>query len=179
VLADAIAANAIAATLDGAPLVVDPATTGYVDGRDSYTATFARPATRSAVVPSSTSTLSISDGEITWSVDVANLWSNDLALEAPLAAGTNTFVWPSAAATGPDSTIDWACIDVGEQTSACGGYEVDVPAIEISQQFIVANVLGANGTPVTVTAERSADVQSGGDGPVFFTRIYDRLEARL
>jgi hypothetical protein len=179
VLADAIGANEITATLDGAPLVVDPATTGYADGRDSYTATFALATTRSAVVPPSSSTISVGDGEITWSVDIANLFANDLALESPLDAGSNTFVWPSAAATGPYSTIDWACIDVGEQAAACGGYQVDVPAIEVSQQFIVANVNGAAGTAVTITAEREADTQSSDDGPVFFTGIYDRLAASL
>jgi hypothetical protein len=179
VLADAIDAGEITATLDGAPLVVDPAATGYADGRDSYTATFARAATRSAVAPPSSSHISVGDGEVAWSVDIASLFANDLATTAPMTAGSNTFVWPSAAATGADSTIDWACIDVGEQAAACGGDQVDAPAIDVSQQFIVATVTGASGTPVIVTAERDADTQSGDNGPMFFTHIYDQLAARL
>jgi hypothetical protein len=175
VLADAIDANEISATLDGAALAIDPSTTGYAYGRDSYTATFERATARSATEPTTTSRIAISDGEITWSVDIANLFANDLALEAPLATGSNTFVWPSAAATGPYSNIDWACIAVGDQAAACGGYDVDVPAIEVSQQFIVASVNAAPSTPVIVTGERNADTDTGDDGPVFFTRIYDRL----
>ncbi|HEY1547741.1 MAG TPA: hypothetical protein VGG28_07975, partial [Kofleriaceae bacterium] len=125
------------------------------------------------------SQIAVSDGEITWTVDIASLFANDLAATSPIAAGSNTFVWPSAAGTGPNSNIDWACIDVGDQAAACGGYEVDVPAIAVSQQFIVANVAGDAGTPVTITGERNADAQSGDDGPVFLTGIYDQLDATL
>jgi hypothetical protein len=177
-LADAIDAGEISATLDGTTLVVDPTATGFTGGRDAYTATFALATTRSAVVPASTSTISVGDGEITWTVDVANLFANDLATTAPMTAGTNTFVWPSAASTGPESSIDWACVEIGDQASACNN-QVDVPAIEVSQQFITATVAGTTGTQVTITAERSANAQSTGDGPVFFTSIFDQLATQL
>ncbi len=179
VLADAIDAGEISATLDGAALVIDPTATGYTGGRDAYTATFALAPTRSAASPPASSLIAVGDGEITWSVDVANLFANDLATTAPVTAGTNTFVWPSAASVGPDSPIDWACVEIGDQASACGGDQVDAPAIEVSQQFITATVAGASGTQVTITAERSANAQSTGDGPMFFTSIFDQLATQL
>lgn len=181
VLGDAVAAGELSATLDDAPLALDPGTTGYVGGHDAYTVTFALAAPRSAsTAPSAASSrIAISDGEITWAAAVPNLFANDLAATAPLAAGSNTFVWPSAAATGPSSTIEWACVAVGDQASACGGDEVDAQALAVSQQFITATVAGSAGTPIAVTAERSADPDSSNDGPTFFTHVFDRLDARL
>src|SRR6185312_13826797 len=148
VLGDAVDAGEITATLDGTPLAIDPATTGYQGGHDSYVVTFTLAAPRSAVPGPASSHITVSDGEKAWSVDVASLFANDLATTAPLAAGPNTFVWPSASATAPYSTIDWACVDVGSQPSACGGYEEVAQALDVSQQFITANVTGAAGTPV-------------------------------
>ena len=166
-LHDAIAAGAIAATLDGRGLVVDPTTTGYADQRDSYVATFALPVTESAVTHPATSQIAVTDGTITWSVAIADLFANDLA---PVAPGSHTFVWPSAASPGPDSLIDWACAAIDGQASTCD--------LAVSQQFITADLDAAPGTHVTITAERSADQSSSGDGPPFFVRIDDRLDAQ-
>ena len=179
VLADAIAAGEITATLDDSPLAIDPTETGYRDQRDSYVATFGLAAPKSAVSHPASSQLSVSDGDTTWSVTIANMFANDLAAAAPMTAGENTFVWPSAASPTAYSSIDWACVDVAGQSSACGGYESNQQAVGVSQQFITASLAGTPGTSVAVTAERSADTQSSGDGPMFLVRIDDLLDATL
>jgi len=166
VLHDAIAGDAITATLDGRPLVVDANATGYVGQRDSYVAAFALPATESAIAHPASSQLVITDGAITWSAEIAGLFANDLAELSP-----STFVWPSAASPGPDSLIDWACVAVDGQASSCD--------VTISQQFITVDLQGAPGTHVAITAERSADPPISGDGPPFFVTIDDRLDTQL
>ncbi len=177
VLHDAIASGEITATVNGTPLVIDQATTGYFGQHDSYVASFALPG--AMTLTSTPAEISITDGQTSWSAVIEHLFANDLAAMGPTAQGPNTFVWPSAAATGPDSPIDWACIEVDGQPSACGGYEVATPAIGVSQQFITANLSGAPGTKVTVTAERTANRDPSGDGPTFLARIVDRLDTTL
>ncbi|HEY1818172.1 MAG TPA: hypothetical protein VGG74_37775 [Kofleriaceae bacterium] len=179
VLGDAIEAGSISATVDGDALAIDQGATGYRDGRDSYVATFELAAPRSASPHPASSQISISDGETTWSAEIAALFVNDLAAAAPMTAGENTFVWPSAASPSAYSTIDWACVDVAGQSSACGGAESDQEAVGVSQQFITATVDGAPGTSVSITAERSVDAVSSDDGPTFLVRIDDQLATTL
>ena len=179
VLADAMTSGELTATLDGKPLMIDHSRTGYFGGHDSYVAAFGLPGTMTALQPSKTSSIVISDRTVTWSAQIDDLFANDLAATAPTVPGQNTFVWPSAASSAPYSTIAWACVDVAGQTAACGGYEATAQAIDVSQHYITANLSGPPGTTVSVTAERSANRDSTGDGPTFLTRIVDRLDTAL
>lgn len=179
VLHDAIESGEIVATLDASPLVIEPGTTGYFGQHDSFVATFALPGTRSTTSPGATSQVTISDGQETWSVEIAQLFANDLQAPSPVTPGPNTFVWPSATSSTPYSLIDWACVEIAGQAEQCGGYEIATPALAVSQQYITADLTGAPGTAVTVTAERSANTSTSGDGPAFLTRILDRLETTL
>ena len=170
VLHDGIASGEIQATLDARPLVIDAASTGYFGQRDSYAAVFEPPETDAAISHGATSQIAITDGVTTWSAAIANLFANDLAATGSI-SGQTTFVWPSAASPAPYSLIDWACIAVAGQASEC------TPAI--SQQFVTATLVGAPGTHVIVTAERSANTQMAGDGPELFVHVDNRLDAML
>jgi hypothetical protein len=179
VLADAMADGSISATVDDAPLAIDQTATGYHGEHDSYVATFGLSAPKSAVAHPASSQIAVSDGETTWTVEIASLFANDLSVTGPMAAGEDTFVWPSAASPSPYSSIDWACVEVAGQAAACGGSESDQNEVGVSQQFITADLEGESGTSVTVTAERSADTQSSDDGPMFLVRIDDLLATAL
>ncbi len=125
VLGDAVDAGEITATLDERPLVIDPSGTGYFQNRDYYRARFGLPETRSATIhPPGISTITITDGETSWSGEIADLFTNDLAAQGPITPGQNELVWPSATAPSPYTNIDWACVEVGVQASACGGDSV-------------------------------------------------------
>jgi hypothetical protein len=179
VLHDAITAGEISATLDGAPLAIDPNHTGTYGTGDSYMATFALPEVAARTAGPATSTIAISDGETTWSAAIPNLLMNDLAPTAPLVAGTNVFEWPSAASQAPYSTIAWACLEVAGASAACDGEQVHDPAISISQQYITATIAAAPGARIELTGERQVDVASSGNGPMFSAQIYARYSGSL
>ena len=182
ILRDAMDAGQIVTTLDGEPVPVDPVTTGTYGGGNSFVAAFVRPSGRHGVTPpgpATSSTIAISDGTVTWSARVADLFTNDLAPTGPLAAGEVVFEWPSAASETPYSTIAWACVEVTGSSAACGGTEVAEPAITIAKQYITATIEGDPGAAVVVTGERHINPESDGNGPVFFTRIQARFAGTL
>ncbi len=171
-LRDAITAQQITTTLDGAPLVIDPTATGTFDDGDRFVAAFALPATPAQpLVAAAASTIAISDGEVTWQAQLADLFADDLAPVVPLVAGANTFEWPSAASASPASTIAWACVEVVGRSAACDGDEAQDPSIAISQQYITAQISGAAGDAIEVTGERRVNPTSSDDGPTFLTSI--------
>ncbi len=139
-LADATTSGELAATLDGAPLAIVPGATGYADERDRFTATFGLTADAPAVTLAggpTTSTISVSDARTTWTVDIADLMSDDLAPTGPvLAAQPTTLTWPSAATTAPWSTIDIACITVAQRAAACDSDQAQDPGIAITENLV-------------------------------------------
>ena len=178
-LHDAVATGELSASLDGEPLSIDPNHTGTYGTGDNYKATFALPAVATRTVGSEMSTIAISDGVTTWSAQIPNLMTNDLAPTGPLVAGTNVFEWPSAASQTPWSTIAWACLEIAGTSAACDGEAVHDPAISISQQYITATIAAAPGQHVQLIGERDAAIASSGDGPTFLTRIYARFSGAL
>lgn len=169
VLRDAIEAEQITVSLNGAPLTISPSGTGEAGVGDSYVATFDLPDS----VPAATlSTIAISDGESAWSADFANLLTADLAPTAPLVAGTNTFEWPSAASPAPWSTISSACVEVVGASATCRGEGEADPGIAIAQQYITATIAAAPGAPIEVTAQRDAIAASSGNGPQLLAHIH-------
>jgi hypothetical protein len=172
VLRDAVAADQITTTLDGMPLVIDPVATGTFDTGDRFVAAFALPMglAHSTVSPA-VSTIAISDGDVTWSADIADLFVDDLAPTGPLVPGDNVFEWPSAASPAAFSTIAWACVEIVGSSSACDNDQMQDPAIAISQQYITATIAGATGDAIALTGERHVNPASSGDGPTFLTQI--------
>ena len=178
-LRDAMTGGQITATLDDQPLLIDAFKTGTYDSGDRYVAAFmtAPEATReSPMPPPATSSITISDGETTWTAKVDHMFANDLAPMAPITAGTNVFEWPSAASPNPYSTIAWACIEVTGAASACESDTVHDPSIAISQQYVTATIAGATGDHVQLTGERDINPTSTGNGPSFLTKIVARYQ---
>ncbi|HUJ57126.1 MAG TPA: hypothetical protein VLX92_01475 [Kofleriaceae bacterium] len=175
-LGDAATSGQLAATLDGTPLALAPAS-GYMDGDDHYTATFELPATGEIARQAATSsTVSVSDQVSTWSVEIPALFADDLAVAGPMMASeANTAVWPSAATSEPWSTIDAACISVASRGAACHGDASDDPGISITEQYVQIDVAAQPGDGYTLWAERWAHPQSSGDGPTFFATILDQV----
>jgi hypothetical protein len=175
-LGDAVDAGEIHATLDGAPLAIAPSDTGYFGNGDRYVAAFVLPAARPQVA--SSSTLTITDPETTWTAQVPNVMTNDLHPTAAMVAGqTNTVSWPSAA-TGdePYSTIDWACIQVGTRDAAC--YRSDGtgdPGVSVTQQLVTIDVPALPGDAFTVWGARRFTATPSGNGNDVFTTVLGQV----
>lgn len=168
----AIDAHEISVSLDGQPLALDPNHTGTYGQGDNYKATFALPQ-QIARTAGAMSMIAITDGDTTWSASIPNLLTNDLAPTGPLVAGTNVFEWPSA------TSIAWACLEVVGRSAACDGESVHDPAIAISQHYVTATVVAAQGERVELTGERDVAVESSGNGPTFLAHVYARYAGTL
>jgi hypothetical protein len=171
-LGDAVDGHQLSATLNGAPLTMDPTATGYFGNGDRYVAAFAE----TSCPHTASSALAISDGQTTWSFHVLDLMTNDLVPTAPLVAGQPAQIeWPSAAnATQPVSTIDWACIQVAGRTAACTGNGAADPGIAIVLQRITTDVAANPGDPYVITAARVLTATSTGDGNDVFVTVLDQ-----
>ena len=171
-LGDAVDSRELAATLNGAPLVMDPTATGYFGNGDRYVAAFAN----TSCPKTASSALAITDGQTTRSLHEIDLMTNDLAPTAPLVAGQPARIaWPSSAnATQPASAIDWACIQVADRSAACIGNGATDPGIAIEQQFITADVAANPGDPYVITAARGLTAPSTGDGNDVFVTVLDQ-----
>jgi hypothetical protein len=161
-LADAVAAGDIHVTLDDHPLDLDPLT-GYTQQGGTYSAIFDLPASAARgmpgpATPPARSTLIITDGTVTWHAQFAGLFTNDLAPVSSLAAGDNTFEWPSAALTNdglPD--IRSACLEVVGRSSNCASY-----GHGISQQYVTLPIDANPGDTIVVTGTRWDDAPDSG-----------------
>lgn len=175
-LGDAVDSHALAATLNGAPLTMDPTATGYFGNGDRYVAAFAE----TQCPRTASSALAITDGATTWSFHVIDLMTNDLAPTAPLVAGEPAHIaWPSAAnAAQPASAIAWACIQVAG-TRVCTGDGAADPGIAIEQQTITANVAANAGDPYVVTAARVLSVPSTEDGNDVLVTVLDQTSGTV
>ncbi|HEU4614969.1 MAG TPA: hypothetical protein VFS15_22915 [Kofleriaceae bacterium] len=177
-LGDAVDADQIHATLDGAPLAIAPSDTGYFGNGDRYVAAFVMPAAHAEVATGPTSMLTITDSETTWSVRVGDVMTNDLHPASAMTAGqANTVIWPSAA-TGdqPYSTIDWACIQVGTHGTACYRSEgTSDPGISVAQQLLTIDVPAQPGDTFTVWGARRFSATSAGDGNDVLTTVLDQV----
>jgi hypothetical protein len=176
-LADAVAAGEIQVSLDGRPLVLDPST-GFTQQDGSYSALFDLPATSAREMTSSDGVMGrpqllITDGVTTWHAQFAGLFTNDLAPVAPLAAGDNTFEWPSAQRTNDGvAEIEAACLEVVRRSSHCTSYGDGNPN-GISQQYVTLPSDANAGDKIVVTATRWDDAQESGASQ-FIARIKNR-----
>ena len=175
--ADAVSAGQIDVTLDDRPLVLDPQT-GFTQQGGTYTAYFDLPAVASretpgAAAPPTQSRIVITDGITTWHAQFAGLFTNDLAPVAPLAAGDNTFVWPSAKLTNDGiPEIETACLEVVGRSSHCASYGDGNPN-GISQQYVTLPNDANAGDEIIVTGERWDDAPDSGASQ-FIARIKNR-----
>lgn len=171
-LGDAVDSHDLSATLNAAPLAMDPTATGYFGNGDRYVAAFAN----TSCPRTASSALAITDGQTTWSFHVIDLMTNDLAPTAPFVAGQPARIaWPSAAnATQPTSTIEWACIQVAGRSAACVGNGAADPGITIEQQLITTDVAANPGDPYVITAARELTAPSTGDGNDVFVTVLDQ-----
>ena len=191
--ADAVSAGEITATLDDRPLVLDPQT-GFTQHGGDYTAYFDLPAiaaqtpasretptlatprareTPGSNLPPTQSRIVITDGITTWHAQFTGLFTNDLAPVAPLVAGENTFVWPSAKLTNDGvPEIQSACLEVVGHSSHCTSYGDRNPD-RISQQYVTLPNDASSGDPIVVTAERWDDAPDSGASQ-FIARIKNR-----
>lgn len=178
--ADAVSAGQIEVRLDNRPLVLDPQT-GFTQQGGSYSAYFdltsattARgTAGQGAVTPPGVSTVIITDGSETWHAQFAGLFTNDLAPVAPLAAGDNTFEWPSAKLTNDGiPEIQTACLEVVGRSSHCASYGDGNPN-GISQQYVTLPSDASPGDAIVVTGERWDDAPDSGASQ-FIARIKNR-----
>ena len=174
-LGDAVDANQLVATLDGASLAIDSDSTGYFGNDDRYVAAFTAPIAQ--LIIDTTATVSISDQQTTWAFQATKLMTNDLAPVSAMTAGqANTVTWPSAGeADQPSTTIEWACVQVADRTAACLGNGASDPGIDIAEHFITVDVPASAGDPYTVSAARSAAVTEFGDGPQVFVTVLGQV----
>ena len=172
-LGDAAESGQITATLDGDPLVLDPSS-GYYGNRDSFIAAYIPSAQRSRTDHPTSSIVSVTDQETTWTVTIADLLSNDLQPAGPIVASQPvTLVWPSAASASPYSTIDWACAEIAERDAACQGQQHDDPGIRIAQQYIHVDVPSVLGDYMVITSQRETHPNAT-NGPMFLTSILNK-----
>ena len=169
-LGDAVATGQIEVRLDGEALAL--ASGVNVDNHDHYTATFVLPNGAPRTTSPVTSTVTVADPQTTWSVQIDDLFTNDLAPTGPvLAQGPSTLVWPSAMTAAPWSTIDWVCVDVAGRTAAC----TQDAGVEISQQLVRVDVPAQPGDRFAIRGQRWAHPVASGDGPTFFASILDQV----
>jgi hypothetical protein len=166
--------------LDGQPLVLDPATTGY--DHEGYAATFVLPDpsswdTHTTCPPGTRSTVTVTDQQTTWSATVPDLFANDLHPVAAMVANQpDTLAWPSAASEEPRSTIYFACIEVGQHDAACVEGDFSDPGIAIAQEYVHVDIAANAGDPFTAWGRREVySVITGGDAPMFDTQVFDRV----
>lgn len=179
VLADAAESGQLVVTLDGEPLPLEPGSRSYHDGQDAYVAAFSSGSSRSRTDRPTSSTVSVTDQETTWTATIADLFTNDLQPTGPMVANQpDTLVWPSAATDRPYSTIEWACIDVAKRDAACHGEAADDPGITIMQQYVHVDIDAVPGDGVVITGSRRVDV-SVPDDEYFMTSILDRWSAKF
>lgn len=179
VLADAAESGQLVVTLDGETLPLEPASRSYHDGQDAYIAAYSSGSSRSRTDPPTSSTVSVTDQETTWTATIADLFTNDLHPTGPIVANQpDTLVWPSAATSGPYSAIEWACIDVAKRDAACQGEEVDDPGITIMKQYVLIDLPADSGDGVVITGSRRADA-SVSDDEYFLTSILNRWSANF
>jgi hypothetical protein len=179
VLADAAESGELVVTLDGETLPLEPASRSYHDGQDAYVAAYSSGSSRSRTDPPTSSTVSVTDQETTWTATIAGLFTNDLQPTGPIAANQPaTLIWPSAATSGPYSAIEWACIDVATRGAACHGEDVADPGIEIMKQYVLVDLPGDPGDGVVITGSRRADAACSDDG-YFIVSILDRWSANF
>jgi hypothetical protein len=178
VLGDATESGQIVATLDGDELVLD-GNTGYHGTNGSYIAAFTPSAERSRTDHPASSTVSVTDQDTTWTVTIQNLLTNDLQPSGPLVANQpDTFVWPSAASPDPWSTIDWACVDVAQDSACHYNDEVQDPGVTIEQQYVHVDVPANAGDAIVVTGQRFVS-PTASNGPTFFISIRNRVSANF
>jgi hypothetical protein len=178
VLGDATASGQIVATRDGDELVLDDST-GYRGNNDSYIAAFIPTTERSRTDHPASSIVTVTDHDTTWTVTIPNLLTNDLQPSGPLVANQpDTFVWPSAASPDPWSTIDWACIDVANDSACHYSDEVHDPGITIEQQYVHVDVPANAGDDIVVTGQRFVN-PTASNGPTFFISILNRTSANF
>lgn len=175
--ADAVSAGEIHVSLDNRPLVIDPKT-GFTQQGGSYSAIFDLPAAAARETPgsdtlSARSTVIITDGTITWHAQFGGLFTNDLVPVAPLAAGDNTFEWPSAKLTNDGvPEIELACLEVVARSSHCTS-NGDRDPDRISQQFVTLSSDANPGDTIVVTGTRWDDAQDTGASQ-FIAQIKNR-----
>ncbi len=175
--AAAISAGEIQVTLDDRPLVLDPRT-GFTQQGGDYSAYYDLPASAprtkaGAASPPGRSLILITDGSTTWHAQFAGLFTNDLAPVAPLAAGDNTFEWPSATLTNDGiPEIQRACLEVVGRSSHCASYGDGNPN-GISQQYVTLSSDAARGDAIIITGERWDDAPDSGASQ-FIARIKGR-----
>ena len=106
--------------------------------------------------------------QTTWSFDVANLKTNDLAAASPFVSGqANRVVWPSASdVDDASSTILWACVQVANGVPACLGNGANDPSIQIENDLIAIDVAANAGDPYTVWGARVVISPSSDAHPV-------------
>ena len=177
-LADAAASGQLEATVDGAPLVLDPGNTGSFGNGDHVTATFVLPpsAAIARAGDTTTSIVMVTDQQTTWTVEIPALFAQDMQPVGPMLANqANTAVWPSAATTDPWSTIDFACIEVAARAAACFGTTTKDPGISVAHEYVHVDVPATSGDRFTLWAERFSHPQASGGGPIFFATILDQV----
>lgn len=172
-LGDAVDADEITATLDGSALAIAPTDSGYFGNGDRYVAAFVMPDAHAQVATGPASTLTITDPETTWTVQLQDLMTNDLHPSAPMTAGQeNTVIWPSAAAGDqPWSTIEWACIQVADHDAACTGD----PGVSITQELVTIDVPAQPGDAFKVWGARYVRATASGDGPDVHTTVLGQV----
>jgi hypothetical protein len=179
VLADAAESGQLVVTLDGDTLPLEPASHSYHDGQDAYVAAYSSGSSRSRTDPPTSSTVTVTDQESTWTATIAGLFTNDLQPTAPIVANQpDTMVWPSAASAGPYSAIEWACIDVAKRDAACQGEDVDDPGIAIMKQYVLLDLPAASGDGIVITGSRRADATVS-DDEYFLVSILNRWAANF
>jgi hypothetical protein len=178
-LGDAAESGQLEATLDGAALALAPVGTGYFGNGDSYTAMFVLPPTGPATARATdptTSTVTVTDQQTTWSVQIPGLFTNDLQPVGPIITNqASTVVWPSAATTEPWSTIDFACIEIEHRAAACHGATTHDPGIDVTEEYVQIDMPANPGDRFTLWGQRWFHPQASGNGPVFFTTILDQV----
>ena len=178
-LGDAVDGHQLAATLDGMPLAIDPAATGYFGNGDRYVAAFTLPSTRVSQMPaaSPTSTVAITDQQTTWTFQVANLRTNDVQPQGTIAAGQPAVIaWPSAARDDVSySTIDWACVEIASRGAACHGTGSDAAGVDITRQFITIDLPANPGDSYRVWGARHVSATASGNGPELLVSVLGQL----
>jgi len=179
VLADAAQSGQLVVTLDGETLALEPESLDYHDGQNAYVAAYSSGSSRSRTDPPTSSTVSVTDQETTWTATIADLFTNDLQPTGPMVANQPaTLIWPSAATSGPYSAIEWACIDVATRGAACQGEEVDDPGIMIMKQYVHVDIAAVAGDSVVITGSRRADTAVPG-GAYFIVSVLNRWSANF
>ncbi len=178
-LHDAATSGELHVTLDGGPLVLDPATSGYAGNHDSYVASYVLPAAQLAHT-ADTGAIVVTDGTTTWQVEVPDLMANDLQPVGAVRANQHdSLVWPSATTPEPYSTISWACIAIADRPTACQSETEHDTGVAIAKEHVELDVAAAAGDRFTVWGERWDHPQGAADGPTFFVHILDRVDGTL